>query len=80
MAELDGEPLTGSADVPGMLAVVPGAYLLLGQGDGAALHSPCYDFNDAATPIGASLPVRLAEARAASAAGTWVWETNDGIL
>jgi hippurate hydrolase len=65
LAELDREPLTGSEDFADMLAVVPGAYLLLGQGDGPALHNPRYDFNDAATPIGASLLARLAEARAA---------------
>lgn len=66
LAECDAEPRTGSGDFAEMLAHVPGAYLLLGQGPGAALHNPRYDFNDAATPIGASFLARLAEARLAA--------------
>lgn len=66
LAEYDAEPKTGSEDFAEMLAQVPGAYLLLGQGNGAALHNPRYDFNDAAAPIGASFLARLAEARLAA--------------
>ncbi|MEJ1161457.1 M20 aminoacylase family protein [Prosthecomicrobium sp. N25] len=66
LAELDGEPKCGSEDFADMLAVVPGAYLLVGQGDGANLHSPRYDFNDDVTPIGASLLARIAEHRTAA--------------
>ena len=63
LAELDTEPKTGSEDFAEMLQHVPGAYLLLGQGDGPPLHNPAYDFNDAALLIGASLLARIAEAR-----------------
>lgn len=66
LAEYDAEPKTGSEDFAEMLAQVPGAYLLLGQGNGAALHNPRYDFNDVAAPIGASFLARLAEARLAA--------------
>lgn len=68
MAVLDTDPLTGSEDFADMLAHVPGAYLLVGQGAGPALHNPAYDFNDAVIPFGASLLARLAEARTALAA------------
>lgn len=68
LAEFDADPLTGSEDFADMLGRVPGAYLLLGQGDGPALHNPLYDFNDAILPIGASLLARLAETRTALAA------------
>ena len=64
LAEYDELPKTGSEDFADMLALVPGAYLMLGQGDGPALHNPRYDFNDEALPIGATLLARLAEARA----------------
>lgn len=63
LAELDADPKSGSEDFADMLAVVPGAYLWLGQGEGPPLHSPHYDFNDDALPIGASLHARIAEAR-----------------
>ena len=63
----DAEPKTGSEDFAEMLAVVPGAYLMLGQGEGPFLHNPSYDFNDAATPIGASLLARIVETRASAA-------------
>ena len=64
MAAYDELPKTGSEDFADMLAIVPGAYLLIGQGDGPALHNPRYDFNDEAIPIGASLLARIAEVRA----------------
>ena len=63
----DAEPKTGSEDFAEMLALVPGAYLMLGQGEGPSLHNPYYDFNDAATPIGASLLARIVETRASAA-------------
>ena len=66
-AGYDPDPLTGSEDFADMLLHVPGAYLLLGQGDGPALHNPKYDFNDALIPYGASLLARLAEARSRAA-------------
>jgi hippurate hydrolase len=58
------DPMTGSEDFADMLAIIPGAYLFLGQGDGPMLHNPAYDFNDGILPVGVSLLVRLAEGRA----------------
>jgi hippurate hydrolase len=57
-------PLMGAEDFAFMLQKKPGAYVWLGNGDGAGgcmLHNPLYDFNDAILPIGASYWVRLAE-------------------
>ena len=64
LACFDAEPKSGSEDFAEMLAIVPGAYLMIGQGDGPSLHNPAYNFNDAITPIGASLLARIAETRA----------------
>jgi hippurate hydrolase len=33
----------------------------MGIGEGAGLHNPNYDFNDAAAPVGASFFARLIE-------------------
>lgn len=63
---VDADPQSGSEDFAEMLAHVPGAYLLVGQGTGPALHNPAYDFNDDILPIGASLLARLAEVRGAA--------------
>ena len=65
MAVCDPTPKSGSEDFADMLALVPGAYLWLGQGEGAPLHNPHYHFNDEVIPIGASLLARLAEERTA---------------
>ena len=51
----------GAEDFAYMLQARPGAYLFMGQGPGAALHHPEYDFNDAAAPHGASFLARLVE-------------------
>ena len=51
----------GAEDFSYMLEKRPGAYLFLGVGEGAGLHNPNYDFNDAAAPIGASFFARLIE-------------------
>ncbi len=55
------EPEMGAEDFSYMLERRPGAYLFLGQGEGAGLHHPMYDFNDAVAPIGASFFARLVE-------------------
>jgi amidohydrolase len=65
LAEVVDVPLTGSEDFSDMLDLVPGAYLLLGQGPGPSLHNPHYVFNDDILPIGASLLARIAEERSA---------------
>ena len=51
----------GAEDFSYMLQKRPGAYLFMGIGDGAGLHNPNYDFNDAAAPVGASFFARLIE-------------------
>tara|TARA_B100001113_G_C20829957_1_gene500597 strand:+ start:43 stop:666 length:624 start_codon:yes stop_codon:yes gene_type:complete len=51
----------GSEDFSYMLQKRPGAYLFLGIGKRAGLHNPNYDFNDEASPIGASFFARLIE-------------------
>ena len=54
-------PSMGAEDFSFMLQVKPGAYLRLGQGGGAFLHNPRYDFNDEVLPLGAALLANLAE-------------------
>jgi len=52
-------PITASEDFAFMLEQRPGAYLFVGNGPGADLHSPHYDFNDAILPIAARYWVAL---------------------
>jgi amidohydrolase len=70
---LDFEPTMGAEDFSYFLQHKPGAYFLIGNGDGThregghglgpcVLHNPTYDFNDELIPLGATLWVRLAEA------------------
>ena len=62
----------GAEDFTYLLQAKPGAYFLIGNGDGSAprmghgggpcmLHNPSYDFNDDLIPLGATYWVRLAE-------------------
>ena len=51
----------GAEDFSYMLKKRPGAYLFLGQGDGAGLHHPEYNFNDEVAPVGASFFARIVE-------------------
>ncbi len=62
-------PVMGAEDFSYMLEARPGAYLLLGQGEGAGVHHPKYNFNDEIAPIGASFFARLVE-RAQPVAGS----------
>ncbi|MFZ4761926.1 MAG: M20 aminoacylase family protein [Alphaproteobacteria bacterium] len=62
--QLNPPPSMGAEDFSYMLKEKPGSYIWLGQGDAnhkAMLHHPCYDFNDALLPIGASYWVKLVE-------------------
>jgi len=59
--ERDVEPVMGAEDFSYMLEARPGAYLMLGQGEGAGVHHPLYNFNDDIAPIGASFLARLVE-------------------
>jgi hippurate hydrolase len=54
-------PAMGAEDFAHMLKRRPGAYILIGNGSGPGLHTPGFDFNDAALPFGISYLVRLAE-------------------
>jgi hippurate hydrolase len=54
-------PFMGAEDFAHMLNRRPGAYILLGNGNSAALHNAGYNFDDAAIPYGVSYLVRLAE-------------------
>ncbi len=51
----------GAEDFSYLLEKRPGCYLFLGQGTGAGLHHPSYNFNDEAAPYGASFFARLVE-------------------
>ncbi len=51
----------GAEDFSYMLQARPGAYLFLGQGEGAGLHHPKYNFNDDIAPVGASFFARIVE-------------------
>ena len=54
----------GSEDFAFMLQQRPGSYIWMGTGaEGTSwpLHSPYYDFNDEALPLGVSYWVRLVE-------------------
>ena len=59
----DRDPMMGSEDFAFYLEHVPGCYFMIGNGgDGSnGLHTPGYNFNDDALPIGASFWVRLVE-------------------
>ena len=59
--EADMPPIMGAEDFAYMLQARPGAFIFVGNGDGAGLHHPAYDFNDETIPIGASYWVRLVE-------------------
>jgi len=54
-------PVTGSEDFAYYLLKKPGCFLRLGNGDGAMLHNPRYDFNDELLTVGAAYWTRLAE-------------------
>lgn len=54
-------PPSVSEDFAFMLQAKRGAYLLIGNGDSASLHSPNYNFNDKLIPLGGCYWVRLAQ-------------------
>ncbi len=69
---LEFEPTMGAEDFAYYLQAIPGAYFVMGNGEGGhrqsghglgpcMLHNPSYDFNDALIPLGATLWVRMAE-------------------
>src|SRR6266852_3130749 len=54
-------PVMGGEDFSYMLEARPGAFIFVGNGDGAGLHHPRYNFNDDVIPYGTSYWVRLVE-------------------
>ena len=72
-AELVGEahvdrnraPVMGSEDFSYMLQERPGAYIIVGNGEGqlggCEVHNPKYDFNDSAIPYGAGILAAIVE-------------------
>jgi amidohydrolase len=57
----DTPPVMAGEDFSYMLEARPGALIFVGNGNSAGLHSPSYDFNDEAIPIGCSYWARLVE-------------------
>jgi amidohydrolase len=57
----DVSPSMGAEDFAHMLKVRPGAYIFIGNGPSSGLHTPGFNFNDAALPFGISYLARLAE-------------------
>ncbi|SLN09612.1 putative hydrolase YxeP [Roseovarius litorisediminis] len=55
--------IMGGEDFAYMLEERPGAYILMGNGDTAMVHSPEYNFNDAAIPVGCSWWAGIVEQR-----------------
>ncbi len=61
----DAPFIMGGEDFAYMLNERPGAYILMGNGPGADVHTPDYNFNDDAIPFGCSWFVEVAESRLA---------------
>lgn len=59
--EENAPPLMGSEDFSYMLNERPGAYIGIGNGPGAFVHHPEYNFNDEIIPAGCSYWARLVE-------------------
>ncbi|MDW3222314.1 MAG: M20 aminoacylase family protein [Paracoccaceae bacterium] len=59
--------IMGGEDFAFMLNERPGAYILVGNGPGAAVHHPEYNFNDDAIPAGCSWWAEIVEQRLPSA-------------
>ncbi|MGQ3486578.1 M20 aminoacylase family protein [Roseovarius pacificus] len=59
----DAPLVMGGEDFAFMLEERPGAYILVGNGDTAMVHSPDYNFNDAVIPAGCSWWAGIVEQR-----------------
>jgi hippurate hydrolase len=64
--DTDTQPIMGAEDFSFMLESRPGAFILVGNGDSAGLHSPLFDFNDETIPVGSSYWAKLVEKRLAA--------------
>ncbi|WP_245272224.1 amidohydrolase [Xanthobacter sp. 126] len=58
----NARPILASEDFADFLAERPGAFTFIGNGDSAPLHSPRFDFADAAIPFGIDFLCRVAAA------------------
>ncbi|MCL4150512.1 UNVERIFIED_CONTAM: hypothetical protein GTU68_065948 [Idotea baltica] len=56
-------PIMAGEDFSYMLEERPGAYIMLGNGEGATVHHPEYNFNDDAIPAGCSWFAEVVERR-----------------
>ncbi|MEM7519705.1 MAG: M20 aminoacylase family protein [Pseudomonadota bacterium] len=56
-------PIMAGEDFSYMLNARPGAYIMVGNGDGPVVHHPKYDFNDEAIPAGCSWYAEMVEQR-----------------
>jgi len=63
----DTPPIMAGEDCSYMLNARPGSYIMIGNGDGATVHHPKYDFNDEAIPAGCSWFAQMVETRLALA-------------
>ncbi len=59
----DAPLVMGGEDFAFMLEERPGAYILVGNGDTAAVHHPEYNFNDEVIPVGCSWWAEVVEQR-----------------
>lgn len=59
----DIPPIMAGEDFSFMLEERPGAYMFIGNGDGATVHHPEYNFNDDAIPAGCSWFAEMIERR-----------------
>ena len=59
LVDADTTPVTGGEDFSFMLQEKAGSFIFLGTGTEHALHTPMYDFNDAAIPHGVAYWVSL---------------------
>ncbi len=57
----DAAPIMGSEDFSFMLQQRPGAFIMIGNGDSAGLHTPLYDFNDEILALGGRYWATLVE-------------------
>ena len=68
--DADARPLLASEDFASFLAERPGAFVFIGNGESAPLHSPRFDFADDAIPFGVDFLCRLDDHPSASVAAT----------
>jgi amidohydrolase len=57
--ETNAPPISGSEDFAFMLNARPGGFVFIGNGPGAPVHTPDYDFNDDILTLGAAYWVQL---------------------